>query len=269
MTYHKPVPASRLDHPSVTSVLFHPRPDLSQPMDAADIEDHWISVEASVNIGARFHLAPDKGAPAIIFFHGNGEIVSDYDGIAPAFTGKGLHFMAVDYRGYGNSDGVPSVAAMMTDCQKIFDYCQNWLATNAFYGPVVIMGRSLGSVSALEVASRRPTEIDGLVIESGLAYTMPLLRLLGVRPEALGITEADGFDQLGKINRYTGPVLILHAAFDHIIPFSDAQALYDNSGSVQKELVKIPNADHNDILFRGGETYLAAVRRLADNALRT
>jgi len=55
-------------------------------------------------------------------------------------------------------------------------------------------------------------------------------------------------------------LLIIHAQFDHIIPFSDGQALYDACPAKEKALVKIPNANHNDIFFRGLEQYLAAIK---------
>lgn len=64
--------------------------------------------------------APDcilqkKNAPTLLFFHGNGEIVEDYDDIAQIYLKLGINFLPVDYRGYGRSTGSPTVTAMMRD----------------------------------------------------------------------------------------------------------------------------------------------------------
>jgi len=121
-------------------------------------------------------------------------------------------------------------------------------------------GRSLGSASALELAARYPAGIDGLIIESGFAFAEPLLRLLGVDLHAVNFREAEGFRNLDKIRDFRKPVLIIHAEFDHIIPFSDGQAFYEASTSPDKTLLKIPGANHNDIFSRGLTEYMAAVK---------
>ncbi len=101
------------------------------------------------------------------------------------------------------------------------------------------MGRSLGSASALELAANFGDDISGLVIESGFAYALPLLRLLGVNTERLGITEEKGFNNIAKIKKYSGPLLVIHAEKDHIIPFSDGRALYEACPSTRKEFLEI------------------------------
>jgi fermentation-respiration switch protein FrsA (DUF1100 family) len=128
------------------------------------------------------------------------------------------------------------------------------------------MGRSLGSASALELADRRKEEMDGLVVESGFAHTGPLLALLGVNTAALGFDEEKGVSNLAKIKTWDKPALIIHAEFDHIIPFSDGQALYDACPSSDKRLLKIPGANHNDLFMRGLDAYMKAVSNLCERA---
>jgi pimeloyl-ACP methyl ester carboxylesterase len=253
---------SPLDRPEVLAYLFHPRP-APGPIDGGGrFHELLIPVTADIGVGARFYMAhPDW--PSILFFHGNGEIVADYDDIAPSFNQLGLNFMAVDYRGYGCSQGRPTVSAMMADCHRIFDYSRQWRQENGYAGKLIVMGRSLGSASALELASAYGERIDGLVIESGFAWAGPLLRLLGVDPDRIGFDESLGFANIDKIGRFTGPTTIIHAEFDHIIPFSDGQALFDACNARDKRLVKIPGANHNDIFMRGFDRYMAAMSRLA------
>lgn len=253
-----------LDHPEILAYLFHPRPDTGFSVGQSNVHDFSIPVEDNVSIHARFHPA-DIHAPTILFFHGNGEIVSDYDDIAPLYTRAGLNFFPADYRGYGRSTGVPTVSAMMEDAHKIFAFVKKQLAKHGHDGPLIIMGRSLGSAPALEIAFHYSDDLSALIIESGFAYALPLLRLLGIDVNALGISEEDGLQNIDRIRHFTKPVLFIHAEFDHIIPFTDAQALYSVCPSDEKTLLKIQGANHNTIFSYGMSDYMTAVKKLARN----
>ncbi|MCE5336346.1 MAG: alpha/beta hydrolase [Desulfobacteraceae bacterium] len=251
---------SALDRPEVLNNIFHPRQEW-HVKESARVTDLAIPVGESVTVGARFHLVSKDGAN-ILFFHGNGEIVSDYDDLGPFYNRMGINFLPVDYRGYGRSGGSPSVSSMMRDCVTIYEFAKKWLAGNGYSGPFIVMGRSLGSASALELVRAYPEGIDALIVESGFAYSEPLLRLLGVDLRAVGFQEEKGFRNLDKIRDFRKPVLIIHAEYDHIIPFTDGRAFFEASPSADKTLLKIPGANHNDIFSRGLAEYMAAVKSL-------
>lgn len=253
-----------LDRPEVARFLFHPRPEPPGP-GPTDAVDVMIPVEENVAIGARFHTS-DPAAPHILFFHGNGEIVADYDELAPVYRQMGVGLLAVDYRGYGQSTGRPTVTAMMRDGHVILDYVRNWLADNGHTGPLFLMGRSLGSASVIELAAAHPDAYSGLIVESGFAYAGPLLRLLGIDVDRIGFSEDEGFRNIDKIRNVARPTLVIHAEGDHIIPFSDGEALYDACGAAGKTFLPIPGANHNDILFRGFKPYMKAVKTLIETA---
>jgi alpha-beta hydrolase superfamily lysophospholipase len=249
-----------LDRPEISFNLFHPRPQY-RPKTA---NDSLIPVADDIQVGACFHMI-DPSAPSILFFHGNGEIVSDYDEMGAVYNQMDLNFIAVDYRGYGRSDGEPSASAMMRDSHAIFQFVRAWLEENDYRGRLMMMGRSLGSAPALELAAVYQDPIDALIIESGFAFTGPLLALVGVDLNAIDFEEAQGFLNLEKIKVFSKPTLIIHAEKDHIIPISDGRALFDACPSPQKDLLEIPDANHNDILLRGFEEYTAAISDLAGN----
>ena len=153
---------------------------------------------------------------------------------------------------------------MMRDCHIIFEFVQKWLEQNNFAGPIILMGRSLGSASVLELAFAYRNLIDGLIVESGFAYAGPLLQLLGINIDELGFIEEKGFRNIDKIGEFDKPTLIIHAEFDHIIPFSDGQALYDACPAADKTLIKIPGANHNDIFMRGLQEYMAGIKKMVE-----
>ena len=262
-----------LDRPEVLMFLFHPRPEPTGPFSKTAESENRISkqkdilipVHEDIAIGARFHMA-EKSGGNLLFFHGNGEIVADYDELGAVYNQSGINFLAVDYRGYGRSGGKPTVTAMMQDCHIIFHFVRKWLQQNNFSGPLILMGRSLGSASVLELAAAYKNLIDGLIVESGFAYAGPLLSLLGIDFAALGFKEEKGFRNIDKIGNFDKPTLIIHAEFDHIIPYSDGHALYEACPSGNKKLLKIPGANHNDIFMHGFQEYLAAVRDIVEIA---
>ncbi|MBN1102932.1 MAG: alpha/beta hydrolase, partial [Deltaproteobacteria bacterium] len=79
-----------------------------------------------------------------------------------------------------------------------------------------------------------------------------------------GFREEYGFRNLEKMRTWDKPALVIHAEFDHLIPFSDGQALFDACPSSDKTLLKIPGANHNDIFMRGLEAYMKAVKTLCE-----
>ena len=253
---------AKLDQPEVLQALFHPRKetDSSPPPNAIDYD---ITVDDGVRIGARFHMA-DEADPNILFFHGNGEIVSDYDIIGPMYNEHGLSLLAVDYRGYGRSGGIPTVRAMMGDAHTIFKEVRDWLKDESRTGPLIVMGRSLGSACALELAVSYEADISGMVIESGFALTVPLLSCLGVDTRALDINETDGFKNLQKIELVSKPTLIMHARYDQIIPLTSAELLQVHCAARGKEFHMIPGADHNTIMMRAGKYYFELIKRITN-----
>ena len=250
---------SSLDQPEVLKYLFHPRKDGVQapPQDGVDF---FIPIEKGVKLGVRFYPA-DPAGPHILFFHGNGEIASDYDTIGPVYNNYGISFLVVDYRGYGQSTGLPTASNLLSDSHIAFREVRCWLEGQGRTGLVIIMGRSLGSVPALEICSCYQNEIDGLILDSGFARTVPLLHRLGVATETLGISEADGFANFGKIRDIGNPILIIHGQNDDIIPPKDADILLANAGTMRKELLIAPDCGHNDILLRCGEAYFQTISR--------
>jgi fermentation-respiration switch protein FrsA (DUF1100 family) len=86
--------------------------------------------------------------------------------------------------------------------------------------------------------------------------------------QSLGFTEETGFRNVDKIRYWKKPLLIIHAEFDHIIPFAEGQALYEASQSPEKTFLKVTGANHNDILAVGFADYMKAVVRLGVLAKR-
>ena len=251
---------SAFDRPDILSVVFHPRADLTPPCP----EDVLIKAADGTDLSARLH-AGDPSAPLVLYFHGNGEIASDYDVIAPLYTRMGISLLVVDFRGYGRSGGTPTVVSLMQDAVAVGESLPSVLSEhNVTPSKQFLMGRSLGSASAIQLATQHPEPFSGLIIESGFAHELELIKRLG-GPDLAPVTEFQaGFGTLDKIDALTLPLLIIHGSADIIIPFSDAEALLEHAGTPDKKLVRVHGAGHNDLLLSGTQTYLTAIQKFIE-----
>lgn len=249
-----------LDRPEVVSVLFYPRRDVGVPRLTSGVHAVRIPISDDIALGGKVFTATDGGGPVILYFHGNGEIASDYDTIAPFYTRQGITLFVVDYRGYGLSEGTPSATSLIDDAWIVYQKAPEILAgAGVAAGRLFVMGRSLGSAAALEIVDRAGDGIEGLIIESGFAYTFPLIERIGFLPLADAYEHKDGFGNLDKIARAKLPTLIIHGERDWIIPISDAGALFEASPAKQKTLVRIPGAGHNDLMLVGRQSYFESL----------
>ncbi|MEW5784511.1 MAG: alpha/beta hydrolase [Bacillota bacterium] len=139
---------SLIDGSSLLRYLFYPRKDYHKPPPGAF--DLNIPVEAGVSITCRAYVG-QPGNPWILFFNGNGEVVGDYNGIAPYYTRLGLNLLVADYRGYGASTGRPTFTALISDARAIVKAVWAELTAGGGKPHLWVMGRSLGSISALEL----------------------------------------------------------------------------------------------------------------------
>lgn len=247
-----------IDDPAVSRIVFHPRKE--DPFSSPGGIPTRTPCEGA-EIGGYLFPRPESRA-LLLFFHGNGEIAADYGDLARFYTACGVCLWVVDYRGYGTSTGSPAYTRMLDDAEVLFDDIDRIAAeTENRFDHRLVMGRSLGSASALLLAANHPSELRGLILDSPFAFGPSLIqRLGGIRPDAEGLP--DGRDNIDRMRICTLPTLILHGTEDFIIPISDADALHQASANPYNRLVKIAGAGHNDLLVRGFERYFSEISEL-------
>ena len=225
------------DHHLITERYFFPRPDYPEPLTTVSVDGATLGC---------YVKAPHAAAPILVHFHGNGEVVADYvPDWVDAFVDRGINVFLAEFRGYGASTGVPALATMLDDVTPIFE------AAAKVSDRVIVYGRSVGSIYAIELAKRHP-EIAGLVLESSIAD--PLERIImRVSPEELGASHdevlaeiARVLDHKAKIEAFGGPVLVFHARYD-LLNVSHGERLARWAGE-NGEFVCFERGDHNTVM---------------------
>jgi alpha-beta hydrolase superfamily lysophospholipase len=245
-----------IDRMELAMPIFYPSADPSPP--PAGAEDHLLEVAPGVSVGAR-HYVSGSSSGTILYFHGNGEVVGDHDGIAPLYHRIGLDLFVVDYRGYGRSGGRPSFDSLVRDAHPVAERFHSIVAAKGAKGPRFVMGRSLGANPALELAARRPEGFAGLVLESAAASLRRFIARFA-EPAPAGVSEPLIAAHEAKIASIALPTLLLHGERDTLIPLDHARDIHDLLQAAERSLVVIARAGHNDILFTGQSTYFQAIR---------
>ena len=198
-------------------------------------------------------LTPKTPRGSLIYFYGNAETVRDFEyrlfWLADRFN---LIVLAVDYRGYGFSDGSPSAEKLMQDATVIYDSLQQYLRTEM--KPVLVYGRSLGSFVAVDLASKRP--IDGMILEgtvTSLSDALPSFKRLAPWYVRWLIRLRLGDDLLrlqrpvDQIQQLSIPVLVIQGEKDELFSVAFAKKVYETSPAKVKRWCPVPGANHNSL----------------------
>ena len=253
---------SFLDRPEILEIIF---PVVYSPFYFSSVSanslssatTHFIEVEEGIRIGCGFWTRGKK-FPTVLYFHGNGETVRDHDWIAKFYIQIGVNLFVADYRGYGLSDGKPTITSLIRDSHTIFRGFKKLIEEGEYEPKLFLMGRSLGNIPAVELAYHYQEEFKGLIVESGSANTFRRLwgYLDSSERERLS---REKFLNKEKIKSVLIPTCIIHGERDQIIPVQEGLELYENSGAADKDILIISGADHNDLMIRGHGQYFTKI----------
>jgi pimeloyl-ACP methyl ester carboxylesterase len=149
---------------------------------------------------------------------------------------------------------------MIKDTHPIFEGFKQVLKEMEYSGKLFIMGRSLGSASAIELASYYQSQLNGLIIDSGFSNVFNLFKYLGFPLQSLGIAVPRTPYSLELVRKISLPTLIIHGQYDQIVPVAEGKALYETIAAKDKRLIIIPGVDHNTVMSGGMQPYLRALQ---------
>lgn len=204
-------------------------PSLPEGFESLSIEIPGGRVEA--------WLLPAKGTkgPAVIYAHGNGELIDFQVPLARAYNARGFTVLVPEFRGYGRSAASPSEKGIVEDFARFHDL----LAARPDVDPsrIVYHGRSLGGGVVTRLAAVRPPA--ALILQSSFASVIRMSRRYLI-PAAL---VRDPYDCLEVLREFDRPVLILHGRRDRVIPASESSEL---ARVAKTSRLVLFDRDHND-----------------------
>jgi fermentation-respiration switch protein FrsA (DUF1100 family) len=180
-------------------------------------------------------LSPER--PVLLYFHGNAEAAAHNLPLAGSLRADGFGVFLAEYRGYGGLGGSPSERALYADGEAaVAELGRLGVPPSR----VVLVGRSLGSGVAVELATRH--RVAAVVLVS--AYTSIVDMGRTVAGPLAPLVVRDRFDSLSKIRRVTAPVVLLHGSRDDVVPVAMGRRLA--AARPDARWVEVPDATHND-----------------------
>lgn len=205
-------------------------------------------------------IPAEEARGTLLFCHGNAGNISHRLESIHIFHKLGLSVLIFDYRGYGQSSGIPSEAGTYRDAESAWRYLVDVRGIRP--ERIILFGRSLGASIAAELASR--TTPAGVILES--AFTSVPDVAAGLYPwlpvRWLSRYRYNTLEYLADIR---SPVLIIHSHDDEIIPYSNAEILLAASHE-PKQLLKL-RGGHNDGFLVSRTDYLRGLERFLGKVL--
>jgi len=179
-------------------------------------EDVFFAASDGVRLNGWFYPADPnspRSALVILLLHGNAGNISHRLGYYQVWLKLGVNVLALDYRGYGRSQGHPSEEGTYRDAQAAYQ----WLRQKGFAPThLIALGESLGGGVACELAMRET--VGGLVLQSSFTSVPDLGKELYPWLPVRWMSTIK-YDTLAKLPRLTCPVLVMHSRNDELIRF--------------------------------------------------
>lgn len=263
---------------SCNQVFYQPMKELIDTPDRLGLA--WAATKISVPSGEKiaiWHLkSTSKPAAVIVHLHGNAENRSTHMSFVAWMAKAGCEVITFDYRGYGDSDGMPSRAATIEDSGAII----KWTRENRDFDglPIVVVGQSLGGAIAVPTlawyARQHPKQnpVAGLIIDSAFSSYRRITRiklssfwLTWPLQWPLSFLVSDELSPIEDAKYIDIPVLQFHSKNDHVVPYELGRELFLALGTKQKEFIDVDQPSHTGAFAVSNSSY----RKKALDFIRT
>lgn len=243
-----------------TDLFFHPSRTLTgSPADLGlAYRDVWFEAADGTPLHGWFLPAHGDPKGLLLHLHGNAGNVASHLGFVAWLPAEGISVLTFDYRGYGRSDGTPTLSGVHLDAEAALAQALHLQTEEGLTDrPVGVLGQSLGGSLAITALARSELKgrfnllvVDGAfssyrqIVRDKLAefwLTWPLKGLLSAGIEE-GYDPVDAIAELAPL-----PLIILHGDLDLVVPVAHGKALY-NAAEEPKQLWVVRGGGHLDAL---------------------
>lgn len=239
-----------------TSLFFQPMRQHLRTPDQIGLawRDVWFEADDGVRLHGWFLPSQVASRGTILFLHGNAENVSTHIGSVAWLPAEGFAIFLIDYRGYGLSEGMPTLDGLHSDVAAAIEtvFALDGVDANG----VALFGQSLGGSIAITALARSPyrQRFGALIVEGAFSGYRSIAREVLARTWLtwplqwpLSFAVEDEYQPIEAITRISPvPVLIVQGEEDPVVAVSHAEALYA-AAREPKSLWLVPRAGHIDV----------------------
>lgn len=221
---------------SCSRLVFYPYDKLIRtPADVSlAYRDVYLQTSDNVKVHAWFLETSEPAKGTVLFLHGNGENISTHIASVGWLPSEGYQVLLLDYRGYGVSQGTPTLSGAIKDIASAIQWLESSPQVNS--KPLYMLGQSLGASLAIYTAGQPEYKdtFDGVIAEAGFTGYRDIASDFMRRsklfrwfryPLSFVLTgEYAAKDAVAHIA--PTPLLIIHSPDDQVIPYKHGMTLY-------------------------------------------
>jgi fermentation-respiration switch protein FrsA (DUF1100 family) len=241
------------DYPSRLEGDWHPR--------GLPVEEVWLTAADGVKLHA-WWIPNEKAKFTFVAFHGNASNIANRAAIYDELRQAPGNVLAVEYRGYGRSEGSPSEAGIYRDAEAAYVYVVQTKRVEA--KRVISFGQSLGTAVATHMAKEHT--VGGLILEAPFPSASEMARKVFRFLPGASLAVYGQFNTGTWIKSVRAPVLVFHCKEDPVIPFPFGQEVYE-AAQEPKTFVAIESSCHEEASLMAPKQYRAALQQFL-NSLR-
>ena len=217
------------------------------------VQDVWLTA----NDGTKLHAwwIPNETAKfTFLAFHGNAGNVADRATVYEFLRDTPANVLALEYRGYGRSEGNPSELGVYRDADAAYIYLVNTKGKNP--KTIISFGQSLGTAVATHLAANH--EVGGVVLEAPFPSASRVARKFFWFLPGVSLLVHSQFDSMGRLKEINAPILIVHCRQDPVLPFQFGQEVY-NAARPPKDFLEINGQCHEEASVIRPDNYRVAL----------
>lgn len=202
-----------------------------------------------------------KARGTILHCHGNAGNIGDRAWMAADLHRLKVNVFLFDYRGYGESRGLPTEQGTYRDARAAYEVVRAKYQDEEA-PPVIVHGQSLGGAVAIQLALDKP--VRGLIVESSFSSVVDMgQKLYPLLPIKWFCRFR--YDSASKVANLNMPKLFAHSSQDDLIPYDIGEKLY-RAAIPPKDFVVLEGT-HNDAGWTLTPAYWRAVGEFVDRVL--
>jgi len=239
------------DYPDRLDGDWHPQ--------ALPVQDVCLTASDGVKLHA-WWIPHDNAKFTFLTFHGNASNIANRAPIYEFLRSTPANVLALEYRGYGHSEGKPDEAGVYRDAEAAYEYLVNTRRIDR--KAIISFGQSLGSAVATHLASRR--QVGGVVLEAPFPSASRVARKVFWFLPGVSLLAHGQFDTQAWLKEIHAPILIVHCAQDPVIPFRFGQEVYD-AALPPKNFIQINGYCHEESSLIAPTQYRTALQEFLNS----
>jgi fermentation-respiration switch protein FrsA (DUF1100 family) len=218
------------------------------------IEDVWLRTSDGVKLHAWWIPAVN---PKFTFlaFHGNAGNIANRADVYRFLHDTPANVLAVEYRGYGRSEGRPSEAGLYRDSNAAYEYLVQ--AKRVAPGTIISFGQSLGSAVAAHLAAN--VEVGGVILEAPFPSLRAMARRVFWFLPGIELTVVTQFQTSKYVARINAPILVVNCTQDPVIPPELEEQVYE-AAKAPKFILRVSDRCHEEASMMAPAHYREALQ---------